>query len=169
MEAEKNIFTEIIKRLTRVETKLDLMTDAEKIANEALTSSKSAHHRLDKVDKVIFWASTTVIGSVILAMLTMIYNTKLEEFYMTTVLFFATILAPVVMALTELIKRTVKIKKNYIPFIAFAVGIFIGFASQPFTDLDLVLRLWSGGFAGLAATGLFELGNERNGFTKAGE
>jgi hypothetical protein len=33
--------------------------------------------------------------------------------------------------------------------------------------MELVLRLWSGGLAGLSATGLFELAfNKRNGFTK---
>ena len=30
--------------------------------------------------------------------------------------------------------------------------------SISFTDLELVLRLWSGGLAGLTATGLFEIG-----------
>jgi len=46
------------------------------------------------------------------------------------------------------------------------VGIFIGFAASLFTDLDLVLRLWVGGLAGLSATGLFELRNKNEGYTK---
>ena len=83
---------------------------------------------------------------------------------MTAVLLFATIIVPIVLGVVELIKRSVsaKLNKNFIPLIAFAVGIFIGFAGQPFTDLDLVLRLWSGALAGLASMGLFELGNDRN-------
>ncbi|MEK5038963.1 holin [Sporosarcina sp. FSL K6-3457] len=85
---------------------------------------------------------------------------------MTNVLIFATILAPIILAMVELIKRSATIKKNRIPLIAFAVGIFIGFAASPFTDLDLVLRLWAGGLAGLSATGLFELGNKYEGSTK---
>lgn len=85
---------------------------------------------------------------------------------MTDVLIFATILAPIILAMVQLVKVTVNIPKNYIPLIAFAVGIFIGFAASPFTDLDLVLRLWSGGLAGLSATGLFELGNRHDGNTK---
>lgn len=86
---------------------------------------------------------------------------------MTAVLLFATLLAPIILALVELIKRTVEgLPKNYVPLIAFAVGIIVGYAAQPFTDLDLVLRLWSGGLAGLAATGLFELGNDRSGGEK---
>lgn len=85
---------------------------------------------------------------------------------MTNLLIFATILAPIILAVVELIKRTAPIKKNYIPLIAFAVGVFIGFAASPFTDLDIVLRLWAGGLAGLSATGLFELGNKYEGNTK---
>lgn len=87
---------------------------------------------------------------------------------MNEVLIFATILAPIILALIELIKRTANIPKNYIPLIAFAVGIFIGFAASPFSDLDTILRLWAGGLAGLSATGLFELGNKHDGSTKDG-
>jgi len=83
---------------------------------------------------------------------------------MTAVLLFATVIVPIVLGVVELIKRSAseKINKNLIPLIAFAVGIFIGFAGEPFTDLDLTLRLWSGALAGLASTGLFELGNDRS-------
>lgn len=88
---------------------------------------------------------------------------------MTSVLIFATILAPIVLAMVELIKRTGNVKKNYIPLIAFAVGIFIGFAATPFTDLDMVLRLWAGGLAGLSATGLFELSINKNEPIKRGD
>lgn len=85
---------------------------------------------------------------------------------MTDVLIFASILAPIILAVTELFKRTLNIPKTIIPLIAFAVGLFIGFAASPFSDLDVVLRLWSGGLAGLAATGLFELGSPSEGKTK---
>lgn len=83
---------------------------------------------------------------------------------MTEILLFATVIVPIVLGLVELIKRTVSesINKNFIPLIALAVGIFIGFAGQPFTELDLTLRLWSGFLAGLSSTGLYELGNNRN-------
>lgn len=64
----------------------------------------------------------------------------------------------------ELIKRSASesLNKNFIPLIALAVGIFIGFGGHPFTDLDLTLRLWSGFLAGLSSTGLYELGNNRS-------
>ncbi|MEX3625817.1 holin [Viridibacillus arvi] len=85
---------------------------------------------------------------------------------MLNVLILATIIAPIVLAMMELIKRTIKIKKNLIPLTAFAVGVFIGFVAYPFTDLDLVLRIWAGAFAGLSATGIFEITNYRDGYSK---
>lgn len=85
---------------------------------------------------------------------------------MTEILIFATLIAPIILAVTELFKRTFSLSKTIIPLIAFAVSIFIGFAALPFSDLDLTLRLWSGGLAGLAAIGLFELGTQNEGNTK---
>ena len=78
---------------------------------------------------------------------------------MNEILILATIIAPVVLAVTEMFKRLGEINTKYLPVIALLVGLFIGFASYPFSDLELVLRLWAGGFAGLAASGLFDLGN----------
>ncbi|MEK4351332.1 hemolysin XhlA family protein [Paenibacillus sp. NPDC058367] len=67
---------ETLQRLTRVETKLDGIEDkidnainAKETAVEALSSAKSAHHRLDKIDKTIFWLGTTIVGAVILAVI----------------------------------------------------------------------------------------------------
>ncbi|AQS55303.1 holin [Novibacillus thermophilus] len=75
---------------------------------------------------------------------------------MEQVLIFATILAPIITALVELVKRSVPVPKNVIPAISLVIGLFVGAVAYPFTDLELVLRLWSGGLAGLAATGLFD-------------
>ncbi|MEK4026277.1 holin [Mammaliicoccus sciuri] len=85
---------------------------------------------------------------------------------MTDVLIFATVLAPIILALVQLIKKTANIKNNYLSLIAFAVGIFVGAVAAPFTDLDIVLRLWAGGLAGLSATGLFELMDNQEGASK---
>lgn len=85
---------------------------------------------------------------------------------MTEVLVFATVLAPVILALVELVKKTVKFPKNYVPLVAFILGMLVGLAAQPFTELDLVLRLWAGGLAGLSATGAFELVTKTDGDTK---
>ena len=86
---------------------------------------------------------------------------------MEQVLIFATVLLPIVTAVVELIKKTVSLPKNIVPALSFVVGIAIGAAAYPFSDLDLIMRLWAGGFAGLAGTGLFELAvNKREGKTK---
>lgn len=85
---------------------------------------------------------------------------------MEQVLIFATVLLPIVTALVELVKKTVNLPKNFIPMISLVVGLFIGAIAYPFTDFELILRLWAGGFAGLAGTGLFEIVNKRDGMTK---
>jgi len=85
---------------------------------------------------------------------------------MEEVLLFATVLAPILTALVHLVKKTVNLPVNIIPLVSFLLGIALGYIAYPFTDLDTVLRLWAGGFAGLAATGLFELGTKREGTTK---
>lgn len=85
---------------------------------------------------------------------------------MLNVLLLATILLPIVTSIVELSKRTVKMKKNLIPLIAVILSILIATAAYPFTDLNLVMRLWAGLFAGLASTGLFEITKYREGFTK---
>ncbi|MEC3770708.1 holin [Bacillus velezensis] len=85
---------------------------------------------------------------------------------MEEVLIFSTILAPILTALVQLVKKTVKLPTNIVPALSFVIGIGLGAIAYPFTDLDLVLRLWAGGFAGLAATGLFEIGTKREGTTK---
>lgn len=85
---------------------------------------------------------------------------------MQEVLTFATVLLPIVTALVQLAKKTAPIPKNYVPIGSLLLGVLIGFLATPFTDLDLVLRLWAGGFAGLSSTGAFELVNQRSGLTK---
>lgn len=85
---------------------------------------------------------------------------------MKQTLAFGTVLLPIILALVEGAKKSFTIKKNFIPTLAVVIGLFIGFAASPFTELDLVLRLWAGGLAGLSATGLFEIFNFRSGVTK---
>lgn len=85
---------------------------------------------------------------------------------MEPVLLFATVISPIILALVELLKRSVSLSKNIVPLVSLIIGLLVGAASYPFTELELTLRLWAGALAALAATGLFELGNEREGRTK---
>ncbi|ASA26515.1 holin [Paenibacillus donghaensis] len=76
---------------------------------------------------------------------------------MEQVLAFATVLAVFIVALVQLIKKTIKLPRNALPLIGLVAGLAVGAVAYPFTELTWVLRLWSGGLAGLSATGLFEL------------
>jgi hypothetical protein len=82
------------------------------------------------------------------------------------VMAFASALSVIVVALLNLIKSTVTLPKNLIPIIGLVVGLGAGAAAYIFTDLDLAPRLWAGAFAGLSATGLFELIKNNPGTTK---
>lgn len=77
---------------------------------------------------------------------------------MEEILLFATVLAPIVIALVELVKKTTGIKANLLPITALVIGLLIGLVATPFSDLETVFRLWAGGIAGLSAVGLFEAG-----------
>lgn len=82
------------------------------------------------------------------------------------VMAFASALSVIVVALLNLVKSTVTLPKNLIPIIGLVIGLVAGAAADIFTDLDLVPRLWAGAFAGLSATGLFELIKNNPGTTK---
>jgi hypothetical protein len=86
---------------------------------------------------------------------------------LTDVLAFASVIAVFVLAGVQFVKKTVNVPNNLLPAIGLVIGLLIGVVAYPFTDLPLVLRLWSGGLAGLSATGLFELAfSKRDGTTK---
>lgn len=91
----------------------------------------------------------------------------MENQNLTEVLAFASVLAVFVLALVQLVKASVNVPKNALPLVGLAIGLIVGAVAYPFSNLELVLRLWSGGLAGLSATGLFELAfNKREGNTK---
>lgn len=86
---------------------------------------------------------------------------------LNNVLAFATLISVFVLALVQLVKTTVNVPRNLLPWVGLIIGLLIGWASYPFSDLDLTLRLWGGSLAGLSATGLFELAfSKRDGTTK---
>ncbi|MFE6167001.1 hemolysin XhlA family protein [Viridibacillus arvi] len=80
----------IYERLGGIEAKLDGINQIRNLANradekadkaddkaeEALQSTKSAHKRLDKIDKIVWWVGTTIIGAVILALLALVIKTQ---------------------------------------------------------------------------------------------
>ncbi len=83
------------------------------------------------------------------------------------VLAYASVLAVFVLAVVQLVKNTVNLPRNLLPMIGLLIGLLVGAIAYPFTYLNLTLRLWAGGLAGLSATGFFELAfNKRGGGTK---
>ena len=76
---------------------------------------------------------------------------------MENVILFATILAPIILAVVQLFKNLDYVPKRFMPLVAVIIGIVIGWLAYPFTDLGLELRLWAGFLAGLSSVGLFEL------------
>ena len=69
-----DINQEILQRLTRVETKLDMFASAKDTANEALNLSKDTLRRIDKLERVINWTAAIIIGGVLVSILNMVIN-----------------------------------------------------------------------------------------------
>ena len=90
----------------------------------------------------------------------------MENEVMQQVLIFTTLLAPIVAAIVQVIKGTVKLPNNALPIVSLVAGLAIGSVAFPFTDMDITLRLWAGAFAGLGGTGLYEVFTNRIGSTK---
>ena len=75
--------TELITKLridmARIESKLDNMKDIhqkvdnmEQVVTQTAQSAKLAQERLDKIDRVIYWLATTIIGTIIAGLVTFI-------------------------------------------------------------------------------------------------
>jgi uncharacterized membrane protein len=67
-----NVRIDLRELSTKIDTLKDIskkLDDVETIAKKAMESTKSAHRRLDKIDKLINWLASTVIGAIILAVI----------------------------------------------------------------------------------------------------
>jgi hypothetical protein len=71
---EKEVFIEILQRLARLETKVDGSINAKEIAQEALQSTKSAHHRIDEVASDVKWAWRIAVGALITGAITFLWK-----------------------------------------------------------------------------------------------
>lgn len=82
----------------------------------------------------------------------------MENEVMIQVLTFATAIGAIVATFMQMVKKAAgaKLDARFVPIVALFVGMAIGAAAYPFTEMDLVLRLWAGGLAGWQATGMFE-------------
>ncbi|ASK16545.1 hemolysin XhlA family protein [Bacillus cereus group sp. BceL101] len=73
-ELKHDDMKELLVGLTRVETKLDTLGNVKEVAIEAQQSAKSAHMRVDRLDKLVFWLGTTVVGAVIVGSITALFK-----------------------------------------------------------------------------------------------
>jgi uncharacterized coiled-coil protein SlyX len=60
--------------LAKMDTKMDSIKDlanrlerVDNTAAEALQNTKAAHHRLDRIEKILFWVGTTFFGAILVA------------------------------------------------------------------------------------------------------
>lgn len=57
-----------------METKLDIFASAKETANEALQTSKDAHRRIEKIEKMIWFLVSTVLSSLILSIMGFLFK-----------------------------------------------------------------------------------------------
>lgn len=76
---------------------------------------------------------------------------------MGNILTFASILAPIVIAVVQTVKKAFNPKTRYLPLIALGVGIILGALATPLIEADILVRLWAGAIAGLSSMGLYDL------------
>jgi hypothetical protein len=69
-----DINQEILQRITRVETKLDLFASAKDTAIEALSISKDSQRRIDKLERVTSWFIAIIVGGVLVSIVNMVIN-----------------------------------------------------------------------------------------------
>lgn len=83
---------------------------------------------------------------------------------MVQVLNLASGISIIVLILIQLLKKTAPdfdkggSKVRFLPLLSIVIGLIIGAIVYPFTDMELILRLWAGFFAGAGASGLYDLG-----------
>lgn len=76
MEEKDDINSKLLVGLTRVETKIDMLGNVREIAIESQQSAKSAHLRIDRLDKYVFWISTTIIGALVAGAIGLLFKLK---------------------------------------------------------------------------------------------
>ncbi|MFB9860891.1 holin [Salinicoccus siamensis] len=88
---------------------------------------------------------------------------------MEGILLFSGVIASITLGLVEVLKRTQKIKKNFLPLVSVTIGAGLGALSalvpELGADLSMGGRVSAGLISGLMATGAWEVAKRREGFT----
>jgi len=76
---------------------------------------------------------------------------------LTNVYMIAAIMVVIVLSVAEVLKRTFKINKQYMPITSVVIGVFIGLVFWPLSEYPFYMMLIAGFVAGLIASGTFDV------------
>lgn len=76
---------------------------------------------------------------------------------LTNIFMIAIVMVAIVLAVTEVLKKTFKLNAQYMPITSVVIGIFIGLAFTPLSNYPVYVMLIAGFIAGLTASGTFDL------------
>lgn len=76
---------------------------------------------------------------------------------LTNIFMIAMVMVAIVLAVSEVLKKTFKIKTQYMPITSVVIGIFVGLVCWPLSDYPVYMMLIAGFIAGLTASGTFDL------------
>lgn len=76
---------------------------------------------------------------------------------LTNIFMIAMVMVAIVLAVTEVLKKTFNLNTQYMPITSVVIGIFIGLILWPLAEFPLYVMLISGFIAGLTASGTFDL------------
>lgn len=75
----------------------------------------------------------------------------------TNIFMIAMVMVAIVLAVAEVLKKTLNINAQYMPIMSVMIGIFIGFILWPLSNYPVYVMLIAGFIAGLTASGTFDL------------
>ena len=72
---DNNLFTilaDIRERIVGLETKFETMGDTNNKATQAILELNALKDRVDKLEKIVAWVATTIIGTVIISIMAVV-------------------------------------------------------------------------------------------------
>ncbi|MFJ7405773.1 MULTISPECIES: hypothetical protein [unclassified Lysinibacillus] len=76
---------------------------------------------------------------------------------LTNIFTLAAIMVAIVLAVSEVLKKSFKINTQYMPITSVVIGIFVGLVCWPLSEYPIYVMLIAGFVAGLTASGTFDL------------
>ncbi|MDD1501615.1 holin [Lysinibacillus sp. CNPSo 3705] len=76
---------------------------------------------------------------------------------LTNIFIVAMAIAAIVLAVSEVLKKTFNIKARYMPITSLVIGILIGLVFTPLSEYNAYVMAVAGAISGLTASGTFDL------------